>query len=483
MRVMSRRQQDRISIGRSVAIIALLLGALSAVAAGALVWTSTQLRDAIFRVNRDMRSLAIADELHLSALTYQRVSNFLLSSGESVWTAEREDIAADQERLIREAGLLSGSEAETRLIDEVALRLEEYRVERQRLEDLGGGMESVMEDANPPLERFLSAIESLRDLNDVQVSRAYDGAMRISRRADLAGSMAAGLVLIALVLTVFGARRYVVDPIVELEETIERFRSGDRAARAEVQGPRESADLAEAFNEMADALARVHQAQRTFAAGVAHDLRNPIGGIQMALHTLSYDRPEVERRRTISLLQRQFGRLTRMLDDLLDATRIEAGDLTLELEDLDLSKLTEEVVRFYQPTTAHHDIVFAAPAGSPVYVRADAHRMEQVIGNLLSNAIKYAPGGGRIDVAVEADELEARVSVRDQGIGMSTEDVRDIFAPFRRRRPEVAEGAGLGLSVAQRLVNAHSGHIEVTSQPGRGSTFTIHLPRSESLHD
>jgi signal transduction histidine kinase len=285
------------------------------------------------------------------------------------------------------------------------------------------------------------------------------------------------------VLTVFGARRYVVDPIVELEETIERFRSGDRAARAEVQGPRESADLAEAFNEMADALARVHQAQRTFAAGVAHDLRNPIGGIQMALHTLSYDRPEVERRRTISLLQRQFGRLTRMLDDLLDATRIEAGDLTLELEDLDLSKLTEEVVRFYQPTTAHHDIVFAAPAGSPVYVRADAHRMEQVIGNLLSNAIKYAPGGGRIDVAVEADELEARVSVRDQGIGMSTEDVRDIFAPFRRRRPEVAEGAGLGLSVAQRLVNAHSGHIEVTSQPGRGSTFTIHLPRSESLHD
>jgi signal transduction histidine kinase len=190
---------------------------------------------------------------------------------------------------------------------------------------------------------------------------------------------------------------------------------------------------------MAEALARMRDGQRAFAAGVAHDLRNPIGGIQMALHTLSYDRPTEERRRTISLLQRQFERLTRMLDDLLDATRIEAGDLSLRLEDVDLAKLTEDVVRFYQPTTTRHHIVFSPPQRR-VTVHADAHRIEQVIANLLSNAIKYSPDGGAIDVTVEAEDEEARLSVGDRGVGMTAQDLSDIFAPFQRKRPSWGRG-------------------------------------------
>jgi len=459
-----------------VVVVAGVLGALSILAAGTLVWSSTRLRDAIVVVNRDTRSMAIAAELELSMLTYQRLSNLFIASRDSALLSLRDETGERLAALLAQADALSASDAERALIAEAGRRIEQFRAERSSLEAASRGVEEITRETLEELEASLASIESLRDVNESQVSGAYERAMEINRRANLTGIGVASLLLVGLVLTVVGARRYIVGPIIELEETIARFRHGDEDARAEEQGPAESADLARSFNEMAEALARMREGQRAFAAGVAHDLRNPIGGIQMALHALAYDRPQEERSTTISLLQRQFERLTRMLDDLLDATRIEAGDVSLELEDLDLARLTEEIVRFYRPTTTRHEIVFSRPQVS-VIVRADAHRMEQVIANLLSNAIKYSPDGGRIDVAVDVDDEEARVAVRDHGIGMSEEERGDIFAPFQRKRPELAEGAGLGLSVAQGLVRAHSGHIAVQSDPGHGSTFTVQLPR------
>jgi signal transduction histidine kinase len=468
--------RSRPSIKWTVVVVAGVLGALSTLAAGTLVWSSTRLRDAIVVVNRDTRSLAIASELELSTLTYQRLSNLFIASGDSALLALRDETGERQPVLLGQADVLSASELERALIAEVGRRITDYETERRRLEGAGLGVEEITSGSLGELEASLSSIESLMDLNEAQVSAAYERAMSINRRANLAGVALAVLLVVGLVLAVVGARRYVVAPILELEETIARFRHGDEGARAEEQGPAECADLARSFNEMAVALARRREGQRAFAAGVAHDLRNPIGGIQMALHTLSYDRPQQERRTTISLLQRQFERLTRMLDDLLDATRIEAGDVALELAEVDLASLTQEIVRFYRPTTTRHDIVVSRTEPSTV-VRVDAHRMEQVISNLLSNAIKYSPAGGRIDVTVDADAEEVRVAVRDHGIGMSDEERGDIFAPFQRKRPDVAEGVGLGLSVAQGLVRAHSGRIALESETGRGSTFTVHLPR------
>jgi signal transduction histidine kinase len=240
-------------------------------------------------------------------------------------------------------------------------------------------------------------------------------------------------------------------------------------------GSRESSDLALAFNDMADALIRMRANQHAFVAGVGHDLRNPIQGMKMALHALENDGGPRARDRTLSALHRQLDGLTRMLDDLLDATRLDGGQLSLALQRVDLQEVAEAAVRFYQPTAPRHEIEFAG-TGRPVWVHADPHRLEQIIGNLVSNAIKFSPEGGPIVVVADADAHDAILSVVDRGIGMSPADVEGLFVPFQRHRPEIAPGVGLGLSMVRRLVEAHAGRIDVRSEPGKGSTFNVRLP-------
>jgi signal transduction histidine kinase len=237
--------------------------------------------------------------------------------------------------------------------------------------------------------------------------------------------------------------------------------------------------MARTFNEMANSLARQQEEQLTFLAGVAHDLRNPLSALKMSAALISSDRPlpEERLRKTMALVRRQVARLDRMVGDLLDATRIEAGRFELSLEERDARELAREVVELYLAGGSSHDLRLVLPE-EPVVLRCDATRVEQVLHNLVSNALKYSPVGSRVDVRVERQGEEAVLSVVDRGIGISAEELRNLFAPFRRtgRARETAPGVGLGLSVARRIVEAHKGRIEVESRPGVGSTFRVRLP-------
>jgi signal transduction histidine kinase len=179
----------------------------------------------------------------------------------------------------------------------------------------------------------------------------------------------------------------------------------------------------------------------------------------------------------LTILERQLGRLTRMVGDLLDASRIEAGELELNVEEVDLRKVAREVVELYAPTSPAHQVELEAPE-QPVRVRADPLRLEQVVSNLVSNAIKYAPEGGPVKVVVGVEGDEAVLAVKDRGVGIPPEEIPDLFLPFRRRAMtrNLAPGAGLGLSVVRRILQAHGGRIEVESVQGTGSTFRIRLP-------
>jgi signal transduction histidine kinase len=237
----------------------------------------------------------------------------------------------------------------------------------------------------------------------------------------------------------------------------------------------------EAFNEMTTALRMQRAAQLAYLGGVAHDLRNPLSAVSMALELVRTEPSEEQRANAVELVDRQVARLARMVGDLLDATRIEAGQLELHTTPVELRALCREVVDLYRATARGQEIAVRAPE-EPVVVDADPLRVEQVIGNLVSNAIKYSPRGGPIDVVVRGDAAHAVLEVSDRGIGMSREQIADLFVPFRRSAKDVAPGVGLGLSVVLRIVRAHGGSIEVESELGAGSTFRVTLPLARRDH-
>jgi signal transduction histidine kinase len=238
---------------------------------------------------------------------------------------------------------------------------------------------------------------------------------------------------------------------------------------------------------MASALAAQHQAQVAFLAGVAHDLRNPISALSLSVGLIDPNAPlppEPRIRRTIELVRRQLKKLERMVSDFMDMTKVEAGRLELQVEPHDLRQLAGDVVSLFEATEPEQRIELALP-DEPLQVECDPLRIEQVMSNLISNALKYSPRARKIEVTLAREGRDACFIVRDYGIGISEEDQRRLFEPFQRAglSKDTIPGAGLGLYVVQRLVQAHSGRIEVTSAPGQGARFTVRLPLKDAAAD
>ncbi|WP_266215184.1 HAMP domain-containing sensor histidine kinase [Paraliomyxa miuraensis] len=451
-------------------------GSLAAVVTASLVWTTTLMERSIETVIRDSESQAIASEIQLALLTHQRLRNLYVMFHEpEVYDTARE-LVIETRGLLARAEQYRGSADEQRLLDEVSRRLTFYLEERERLEDHETELEEVVRLSQPALDDTVHALEALHDLNDDQVRLADAEAQQVNEQANLMGSIAATVLVLGLTAVAVGIRHYVLRPVLALHETIGRFKAGETDGRAHDDGLSELAELALGFNEMAEGLAQQREAQLTFLAGVAHDLRNPLNAIKIGIYALEVEQSEARRGRARERLDRQVDRLARMVDDLLDATRIEAGKLEMRVEPMDLRDVVQDMVRLYAPTSSEHQITAHVP-GERVVVQGDPLRLEQVVSNLVSNAIKFSPEGGSIEVVVRTEGDDAILSVTDRGVGIPHGELSSVFLPFRRRRPEVAPGAGLGLSVVRRIVMAHRGSIDVESEPGRGASFRVKLPR------
>ncbi|HIP87320.1 MAG TPA: histidine kinase, partial [Anaerolineales bacterium] len=173
--------------------------------------------------------------------------------------------------------------------------------------------------------------------------------------------------------------------------------------------------------------------------------------------------------------------LNQLIDDLLDASRLQAGALSLQMEEVALDRLAERVVQRFQPQTDSHDIAARFPPDFPT-IRGDPRRLEQVLNNLVSNAIKYSPDGGRIRIRGRVRPDEVVVTVTDEGIGIPAPEQSRVFEPFYRVDDSAGrdtEGVGLGLYLAKAIVEAHGGRIWVESEPGKGSAFSFALPRHQ----
>jgi PAS domain S-box-containing protein len=236
------------------------------------------------------------------------------------------------------------------------------------------------------------------------------------------------------------------------------------------------------FGRQEAARAEAEAANRTkdeFLAMLGHELRNPLGAISSAAHVLARTAGSNNATtRASEIIGRQVQHLARIVDDLLDVSRVVAGKVVLRLQTVDLGEIARRIVAQHGgPAGGRHNITAETTA---VWVSADPTRLEQVLTNLLANAVKYTPAGGEITVGARREGNWAVLSVRDTGVGIRPEllpRVFDLFVQADRSLERTGGGLGIGLTLVRQLVELHGGTVDAASAgPGRGSTFTVRLP-------
>jgi CheY-like chemotaxis protein/nitrogen-specific signal transduction histidine kinase len=233
--------------------------------------------------------------------------------------------------------------------------------------------------------------------------------------------------------------------------------------------------------ERTAALEEMDQRKDEFLATLSHELRNPLAPISASIYILNrVDPASPQARRALGVIERQTQHINRLVDDLLDMTRIARGKIQLHRETVDLNELTARTVEDHRAIFQQFDIGLTAdlpPVAVPAYV--DRTRMTQVIGNLLQNAAKFTPAGGKAEVALRAVEGHAELRVSDTGAGISPELFPVVFEPFAQGDRSLARtggGLGLGLALARDIVELHGGTIRVESGGrNQGSTFIVRL--------
>ncbi len=258
---------------------------------------------------------------------------------------------------------------------------------------------------------------------------------------------------------------------------LDRLRHEESMARAE-------ADFARHLLQEQNALLReADRMKDEFVALVSHDLRTPltsiIGYLELALE--NEDLPQTERR-YLEVVERNSERLMHLVNDLLFVARLEAGEMDIHLDELDLATVVRQAVEEAGPRARAKEIALETETDSAPTVSADRGRMFQLLDNLVGNAIKFTPAGGKVEVRLSRRGDFARLEVEDSGIGIAPDDQRRLFERFFRAantRGDKASGTGLGLYIARAIVEAHGGSIDVSSTLGAGTCFCVELPLAD----
>jgi two-component system phosphate regulon sensor histidine kinase PhoR len=229
-------------------------------------------------------------------------------------------------------------------------------------------------------------------------------------------------------------------------------------------------------------LRRLERVRRDFVANVSHEFKTPLTAIQGFAETLLGGALDdtANRKRFVEIIRDHSARLARLTDDLLKLSLIEAGKLELEFRPVKVAGLLDSCLETTRLKAAQKQLTLSVecPASLPA-VRGDARRLAEVLQNILDNAVQYTAEGGTISIRARAEDHLVRIAVSDTGIGIPRDEQQRIFERFYRvdaARSREAGGTGLGLSIAKHLVEAHGGRIEVESEVGQGSTFSVLLP-------
>jgi two-component system, OmpR family, sensor histidine kinase BaeS len=270
-------------------------------------------------------------------------------------------------------------------------------------------------------------------------------------------------------------------PIRQVTQAINDLAHGNRQAQIISHGPEEIQLLAQSFNTLSERLSSLEKARKQLLANLVHELGRPLGALRSAIQALAGGAakdPQLLQELTTGM-DDQAVRLQHLLEELAQLHEQVLGTLELDYQQVELSQWLPKLLRPWQEVARDKHLLWQTdiPTNLPV-IQADPVRLASAIENLVSNAVKYTHSGGTVMVTAIVEGRELLIQVRDNGSGVGLDEQQKIFDPFYRGNQgrRFKQGMGLGLSIAHDLVQAHGGEISLESEPGKGSTFTIHLP-------
>ncbi len=291
------------------------------------------------------------------------------------------------------------------------------------------------------------------------------------------------LITVPLIVLAFAGGAFVafraLRPIRHIIGAVRSAASGRMDTRVPSTGTDdELGELVTLFNQMLKRIEALMQGMRDALDNVAHDLRTPMTRLRgIAEIALSSDEGPDACRESLAECMEESERILKMLNTLMDISEAETGAMKLELQRVKVCDMLKHIVEVYDYIAEDRGISLQMQCKRGLWIMADPTRLYQIISNLLENSLKYTARGGRIDVAATAKDAEVFVAVRDTGIGIREKDLPRIWdRSYRCDQSRSQSGLGLGLSLVKAFVEAHKGHVEVSSQPGKGCTFTIALP-------
>ena len=365
-------------------------------------------------------------------------------------------------------------------------------VERRAVERLAAVWNAMTAGESHPepavVDDIYTHIDALIEVSREEARLAVEEGAAQAARARRASIVIAASALLGASLLGLALVRMVVGPVRRVGAATRALARGDFSRRARLSGPPELTMLAEDFNKMAVRLGELDRLKEDLLSNVSHDLKAPLASMHETNELLLEEIPgslTPEQRQLIRLNQGSNARLSRMVSDLLDLSRLQGGAMTYAIQRHDLARLSRLAAGDLGGVASTRDIQvdIEAPIG-PVWVDCDESLILRVIENLLSNAIRYSPNSGRIRVEVgPVPEGKVALAVRDQGRGIPDQHKTQIFERFYRvdSKQKGGPGTGIGLAIAKSIVEGHGGTIRVEDAVGGGSRFVIELPQASAV--
>ena len=276
-------------------------------------------------------------------------------------------------------------------------------------------------------------------------------------------------------LMAFWLARAISRPVGRVARATQSLAAAEEPEPVPVEGPRELAQLAESFNDMASELTKARAAERSFLLSVSHELKTPLTAIRGYAEGLAEGAVPTEE--AAATIEREAARLERLVRDVLDLARMRKSEFSIRHEPLDLREAALEAVNRYEPQARHFEITLEVDAPEPAPALGDADRVLQVVSNLVENALRLVPAGGTVRVVARP----GTIAVEDTGPGLGTEELARAFERFylwSRYGRERPVGTGLGLAIVKELAEGMGGSVDAVSEPGRLTRFTVRLPRT-----